>query len=64
MPDFAMCQNNQCKSSASCLRYLSIPSEFSQVFIAFTPEKGEDRCKFIIDTNNDKTRADFRNVPR
>ena len=64
MPDFAMCQNKECKSSSKCLRHLAIPSEFSQVYVAFTPEKGEDRCTYIIDTNNEYTRRNFRDVPR
>lgn len=48
MPDIAMCKNEECQSKDKCLRYLSIPIEFQQVYVEFKPESGEKNCIYII----------------
>ena len=62
MPDIAMCQNVKCPSSNRCYRFLAIPSEFSQAYVEFTPEKGEEKCIYIINVDNENIRENIRVV--
>lgn len=62
MPDIAMCQNKSCPSSNRCHRFLVIPSEFSQVYVQFTPTDGEEQCIYFIDY--DQTRTNTGTIPR
>jgi hypothetical protein len=48
MSDFALCQNNQCPSSNSCLRFLGKSNDEQQVYAIFQPDD-KDECEYFIE---------------
>lgn len=49
MPDISMCFNEDCPSNVLCYRYMAIPNEWRQAYMAYQVEDGEEKCNSFLE---------------